>query len=111
MAGDPKTAFRALKRRYGDLKWEKRTPLRLEPLRTRAEIEASIRIISIQGHGLLKLMYAVLLKRLIELDVRVMNGGTAQKPVLKLSKTMKRPLFTYLLKNGRAYFRPGYFGY
>ena len=65
----------------------------------------------IQGRGLARRAYATMFRRMIELGIRVYIGGTAQKPVLKLSRLMGRPRFEYAMSGGRPYFPLRYFRY
>ncbi len=64
---------------------------------------------AIQGKGLLKYAYSVLLKRLEELGADTYIGGTSQPSVLKLSRLMKRKPFAYIIRNGPGYFPSSYF--
>lgn len=64
---------------------------------------------TIQKRGLAKLAYFTLLTRMCELEIENFLGATAQEPVLKLSRLMKRPLIAYMLKTGKPHFKPSYF--
>ena len=66
---------------------------------------------SIQGKGLAKFAYAKLLHLAAKRGVDLISGGTSQKPVLKLSKIMKRPLLSYQLQSKDPYFPASYFKY
>lgn len=63
----------------------------------------------IQGQGLSKLAYRVLLKEMIDHKVCIFKGGTSQPAVIKLGKRMERWTMAYLLKFGKPEFEREHF--
>jgi len=186
LAGEPRKAILSLKKKYGNLKWEKYTEFPGRELRTAKEVDAVMKTLkreftrdpqfgwfvaskaflarerkmlnrerkkplathfiiindrgniaghfgfeidqnnifghrmasmalnfdqSIQGKGLAKLAYFLLLKKMIKLKIGIFQGGTSQKPVLALSRTMRRLLVSYAMKKGKPHFLREYFLY
>ncbi len=66
---------------------------------------------SIQGLGLAPIAYATMFEEMIRRGIRVYLGGTAQPPVLKLARLMKRELFGYAIEGEAPYFSRRYFRY
>ena len=62
----------------------------------------------IQRQGVVKTVYRLMLESMIERNVKVYKGGTAQPAVLGLGKLMDRPLFSWVLRKNTA-FDPAHF--
>lgn len=66
---------------------------------------------SLQGAGLAKIAYRTMLERMVELDVGLVVGITAQPPVMHMSAVMGRRLIGYEMSTGRAWFPREHFQY
>lgn len=66
---------------------------------------------SIQGLGLSKVAYRLILEEFISGGVGQFYGGTSQKPVIKMAKIMGRFPSARIMKFGKGYFRESYFRY
>lgn len=66
---------------------------------------------SLWGQGLAKTLYRRGLTRLVEHDVRVFKGGTAQPPVLALGRHMGRAPMSVYLRPGTPFDRAHFQGY
>ena len=62
----------------------------------------------IQRQSVVKTVYRLMLESMIERDVKVYKGGTAQPAVMGLGKLMERPLFSWVLRKKTA-FTPSHF--
>ena len=62
----------------------------------------------IQRQSVVKTVYRLMLESMIERDVKVYKGGTAQPAVMGLGKLMERPLFSWVLRKNTA-FPPAHF--
>lgn len=64
----------------------------------------------LRGRGLLRSIYRALLESMIANGARAFRGGTSQPPVIRLARTMRRPLQGFLLRrptlSPRAVFDP-----
>lgn len=65
---------------------------------------------SIQGKGVAKTAYRVLLESLAKRGVRRIRGGTSQKAVMGLGRLMGRKVSMYILRYHPAHFSRKYFG-
>lgn len=64
---------------------------------------------SIQGHGISKTAYRLMLEWLVEKNVTVFQGGTSQAPVLKMGRVMKRVPSMYIMRWGKGFFKSSHF--
>jgi hypothetical protein len=65
---------------------------------------------SIQGLGIVKTAYRILLEDMRRRKIETFMGGTSQKAVLGLGKLMKRRPQFYILRYGRGHFNSRHFG-
>lgn len=65
----------------------------------------------LQGRGFAKIIYRILLEEFRRKKIKYFKGGTSQRPVMKLGKLMGRESISYVLRYGKGYFSPEYFGF
>ena len=65
---------------------------------------------SIQGRGVVKTAYRILLEDMKKLRIKTFMGGTSQKAVLSLGKLMKQEPTCYILRFGSKTFKSSDFG-
>jgi hypothetical protein len=58
----------------------------------------------IQGLGIAKTCYRIMLEKMNRSGVKVIRGGTAQPAVLALGKILKRKPFAFMMRNAPAFF-------
>lgn len=66
---------------------------------------------AIQGRGLVKHAYLILLTDMVAKGAKLFRGGTAQPAVLRLGKKMGRKLTVYMLEYGPGHFPAEHFRY
>ena len=64
---------------------------------------------SLQGRGIVKSVYAILLRELVNREVQVFKGGTSQPSIIGLATLLKRPRLAFCLRQD-ATFPPEHFG-
>lgn len=65
---------------------------------------------SIQGRGIVKTAYRILLEDMRRKKIKIFSGGTSQKSVLALGKLMKRKPLFFILRYGSMTFTERHFG-